>query len=78
MTFIAQWKHLFRVGDDSRHLLLLFAYQPCLSASKLGAKRLLHASVIYLPLLYLFMILARSSYDASGDPYGKRPTIMRF
>ena len=36
-----------------------FAHQACLSASKLGAKRLLHASVIYLPLLYLFMLLDR-------------------
>ncbi|HET6977339.1 MAG TPA: heme o synthase [Pyrinomonadaceae bacterium] len=34
-----------------------FAYQASLSASKLAAKRLLHASVIYLPLLYLFMLL---------------------
>ena len=34
-----------------------FAYQASVSASKLAAKRLLHASVIYLPLLYLFMIL---------------------
>jgi protoheme IX farnesyltransferase len=36
-----------------------FAYQASLSRSKLAAKRLLHASVIYLPLLYLFMILDR-------------------
>jgi len=36
-----------------------FAYQVLLSQSKLVAKRLLHASVIYLPLLYLFMILDR-------------------
>jgi protoheme IX farnesyltransferase len=36
-----------------------FAYQVSLSQSKLAAKRLLHASVIYLPLLYLFMILDR-------------------
>jgi len=36
-----------------------FAYQASVSASKLAAKRLLHASVIYLPLLYLFMILDR-------------------
>ena len=35
----------------------LFAYRASLSRSKLAAKRLLHASVIYLPLLYLFMIL---------------------
>ena len=36
-----------------------FAYHASVSASKLAAKRLLHASVIYLPLLYLFMILDR-------------------
>jgi heme o synthase len=36
-----------------------FAYQASVSASKLAAKRLLHASVIYLPLLYLFMIVDR-------------------
>jgi protoheme IX farnesyltransferase len=34
-----------------------FAYQAAQSRSKAGAKRLLHASVIYLPLLYLFMLL---------------------
>lgn len=34
-----------------------FAYQLSLSRSKLAAKRLLHASVIYLPLLYLFMLI---------------------
>jgi protoheme IX farnesyltransferase len=36
-----------------------FAYQLSLSQSKLAAKRLLHASVIYLPLLYLFLIFDR-------------------
>ncbi len=36
-----------------------FAYQAAQSRSKLAAKRLLHASVLYLPLLYLFMILDR-------------------
>jgi len=36
-----------------------FAYQVSLSQSKLAAKRLLHASVIYLPLLYLFMLIDR-------------------
>ena len=36
-----------------------FAYQAAQSRSKVAAKRLLHASVIYLPLLYLFMILDR-------------------
>ena len=36
-----------------------FAYHAAQSRSKLAAKRLLHASVLYLPLLYLFMILDR-------------------
>ena len=36
-----------------------FTYQAYSSRSKRAAKRLLHASVIYLPLLYLFMILTR-------------------
>jgi len=34
-----------------------FAYQASISRSKVAAKRLLHASVIYLPLLYLAMVL---------------------
>jgi protoheme IX farnesyltransferase len=34
-----------------------FPYQASQTRSKLAAKRLLHASVIYLPLLYLLMIL---------------------
>ncbi|HKE59877.1 MAG TPA: heme o synthase [Pyrinomonadaceae bacterium] len=37
----------------------LFAYQFSVSRSKLAAKGLLHASVIYLPLLYLFMLIDR-------------------
>ena len=36
-----------------------FAYHAAQSRSKVAAKRLLHASVIYLPLLYLFMILGK-------------------
>jgi heme O synthase-like polyprenyltransferase len=36
-----------------------FASQLALSRSRQGAKRLLHASVIYLPLLYLFMLIDR-------------------
>lgn len=36
-----------------------FAYHAAQYRSKLAAKRLLHASVLYLPLLYLFMILDR-------------------
>jgi len=35
------------------------AYQASLTRSKFAAKRLLHASVIYLPLLYLFMLIDR-------------------
>jgi protoheme IX farnesyltransferase len=38
-----------------------FAYQLSLHRSKLAAKQLLHASVIYLPLLYLFMVLDKVS-----------------
>src|SRR5262245_9844740 len=36
-----------------------FAYRASQSRSKLAAKRLLHASVIYLPLLYLSMLIDR-------------------
>jgi protoheme IX farnesyltransferase len=36
-----------------------FAHQLSLSRSKLAAKHLLHASVIYLPLLYLVMLIDR-------------------
>jgi heme o synthase len=58
LTFIAHTGTLYLVtaillGICFHH----FAYQTSLSRSKLAAKRLLHASVIYLPLLYLFMIL---------------------
>jgi len=38
-----------------------FAYQAYSSRSKRAAKRLLLASVIYLPLLYLVMILDRAN-----------------
>jgi protoheme IX farnesyltransferase len=38
-----------------------FAYQASISRSKLAAKRLLHASVIYLPLLYLLIVLDKLS-----------------
>jgi protoheme IX farnesyltransferase len=34
-----------------------FAYRASISRSKVGAKRLLHASIIYLPVLYLAMLL---------------------
>jgi protoheme IX farnesyltransferase len=36
-----------------------FAYRAAQSRSKLAAKRLLHASVIYLPLLYLAMLIEK-------------------
>ena len=36
-----------------------FAYQTSLTCSKLAAKRLLHASVVYLPLLYLLILISR-------------------
>ena len=58
LTFIAQMGTLYFASAIILGICFYyFAYQACLSASKLGAKRLLHASVIYLPLLYLFMIL---------------------
>jgi len=58
LTFIAQMGTLYFASAMILGICFYyFAYQASLSASKLGAKRLLHASVIYLPLLYLFMIL---------------------
>jgi protoheme IX farnesyltransferase len=58
LTFIAQMGTLYFASAMILGICFYyFAYQACLSASRLGAKRLLHASVIYLPLLYLFMIL---------------------
>jgi heme o synthase len=58
LTFIAQLGTLYFASAMILGICFYyFAYQASLSASKLGAKRLLHASVIYLPLLYLFMIL---------------------
>jgi protoheme IX farnesyltransferase len=60
LTFIAQMGTLYFASAMILGICFYyFAYQACLSASKLGAKRLLHASVIYLPLFYLFMILDR-------------------
>ena len=43
------------------------AYRASLSRSKLAAKTLLHASVIYLPLLYLAMLLDRVYLSASTN-----------
>jgi len=60
LTFIAHMGTLYFASAMILGICFYyFAYQACLSASNLGAKRLLHASVIYLPLLYLFMILDR-------------------
>jgi len=60
LTFIAQMGTLYFASAMILGICFYyFAYQACLSASKIGAKRLLHASVIYLPLLYLFMIMDR-------------------
>ena len=60
LTFIAHTGMLYLVSAIILGLCFyLFAYQASVSASKLAAKRLLHASVIYLPLLYLFMIVDR-------------------
>jgi protoheme IX farnesyltransferase len=58
LTFIAHTGTLYLVSAIILGICFYhFAYQASVSASKLAAKRLLHASVIYLPLLYLFMIL---------------------
>ena len=43
------------------------AYRASLSRSKLAAKTLLHASVIYLPLLYLAMLLDKVYRSASNN-----------
>jgi protoheme IX farnesyltransferase len=43
------------------------AYRASLSRSKLAAKTLLHASVIYLPLLYLAMLLDKVYLSASTN-----------
>jgi len=60
LTFIGQMGTLYFASAMILGVCFYyFVYQACQSASKLGAKRLLHASVIYLPLLYLFMILDR-------------------
>jgi len=60
LTFIAHTGTLYLVSAMILGICFYhFAYQVSLSQSKLAAKRLLHASVIYLPLLYLFMILDR-------------------
>jgi heme o synthase len=60
LTFIAHTGTLYLASAIILGICFYhFAYQTSLSRSKLAAKRLLHASVIYLPLLYLFMILDR-------------------
>ena len=58
LTFVAPTGTLYLVSAIVLGICFYyFAYQASLSASKVAAKRLLHASVIYLPLLYLFMLL---------------------
>ena len=58
LTFIAPTGTLYLASAIILGMCFyLFAYQTSLSRSKVAAKRLLHASVIYLPLLYLFMLL---------------------
>jgi len=59
-SFLAQSGKLYLVSAIILGICFYhFAYQLSLSRSKLAAKRLLHASVIYLPLLYLFMLIDR-------------------
>ena len=59
-TFFAQTQSVYLAAALILGLCFYyFAYQLSLSQSKIAAKRLLHASVIYLPLLYLFMLIDR-------------------
>jgi protoheme IX farnesyltransferase len=58
LTFIAHTGTLYLVSAIILGIsFYYFAYHAAQSRSKVAAKRLLHASVIYLPLLYLFMLL---------------------
>lgn len=58
LTFIAHTGTLYLVSAMILGIsFYYFAYHAAQSRSKVAAKRLLHASVIYLPLLYLFMLL---------------------
>ena len=60
LTFVARTGTIYLVSAIFLGITFYyFVYQTSLSRSKLAAKRLLHASVIYLPLLYLSMILDR-------------------
>ena len=59
-SFFAQTGRLYLVSAVILGICFYhFATQFARSRSKHGAKRLLHASVIYLPLLYLFMLIDR-------------------
>jgi protoheme IX farnesyltransferase len=58
LTFIAHKGTLYWVSAMILGIsFYYFAYRAAQCRSKVAAKRLLHASVIYLPLLYLFMLL---------------------
>jgi len=58
LTFIAHTGTLYLVSAIILGISFYsFAYHAAQSRSKVAAKRLLHASVIYLPLLYLFVLL---------------------
>jgi len=58
LTFIGPTGYLYFLSATLLGLsFYYFAHQASLSRSKLAAKRLLHASVVYLPLLYLAMLL---------------------
>jgi len=58
LTFIAHTGMLYLVSAMILGIsFYYFAYHAAQSRSKVAAKRLLHASVIYLPLIYLFILL---------------------
>ena len=66
LTFIAATSHAYFVLALGLGLCFYYvAYRASLSRSKLAAKALLHASVVYLPLLYLVMLLDKLYLSAS-------------
>ncbi|HEV2825961.1 MAG TPA: heme o synthase [Pyrinomonadaceae bacterium] len=65
-TFVAPASFFYSVLALSLGLSFYFiAYRASVSRSKLAAKTLLHASVIYLPLLYLVLLLDKFYLSAS-------------
>lgn len=67
-TLVAPASRLYLALSLSLGLSFYYvAYRAALSRSKLAARTLLHASVIYLPLLYLAMLLDKVYLSASNN-----------